>query len=263
MTFRMTRAPDDAWRDFDTDNPDPGYYQFDWLSARHPDLYDHFALSSTGLANAALELIDFSSKTVVDVGAGTGRFAAGIAPHCRRVLCVEAYEGPATFGAERLDGSNCTYVRGDRAHLPVADSSIDIVTCCWAELDLAEANRVTKPGGWVIHAGGALEEPDELTPILAPDFPALVAPLRHPDLLTPDRPPRDYVLDVSGRPDIAFVDDVVSVHDFTFVADHGDPDEAAAIYGRLFGPRSGAYLRDRRQSTVWSRQRIFYGRVAK
>jgi hypothetical protein len=27
-------------------NPQPGYFQFDWISARHPDLYHRFELST-------------------------------------------------------------------------------------------------------------------------------------------------------------------------------------------------------------------------
>ena len=41
-----TPAPVDAWRTYDIHEPDPGYFQFDWLSARHPDLYHAFAVSS-------------------------------------------------------------------------------------------------------------------------------------------------------------------------------------------------------------------------
>ena len=41
--YKIPAAPVDSWRSFDVNNPDPGFFQFDWLSARHPDLYDRFA----------------------------------------------------------------------------------------------------------------------------------------------------------------------------------------------------------------------------
>jgi hypothetical protein len=54
-------------------DPDPGYFEFDWLSARHPDLYDQFALSTVGLVTELGRLVDLRDATVVEVGAGTGR----------------------------------------------------------------------------------------------------------------------------------------------------------------------------------------------
>jgi hypothetical protein len=46
--YRLQAAPEDAWRTYDERNPMPGYFQFDWLSARHTDLYHKFALSRVG-----------------------------------------------------------------------------------------------------------------------------------------------------------------------------------------------------------------------
>lgn len=47
--YEVEAAPIDDWRDYDVQNPVPGYYEFDWLSSRHPDLYHKFALSTLGL----------------------------------------------------------------------------------------------------------------------------------------------------------------------------------------------------------------------
>ena len=55
----------------------------------------------------------------------------------------------------------------------------------------------------------------------------------------------------------------ILVHDFTYEADYGDSVEAAAIFGRLYGPRVKRYLLDQQKSTVSSRLRIVMSRVKK
>ena len=47
--YQLKAAPMDDWRTYDEHNPVPGYFEFDWLSARHPDLYHTFAQSTVGL----------------------------------------------------------------------------------------------------------------------------------------------------------------------------------------------------------------------
>ncbi len=70
------------------------------------------------------------------------------------------------------------YVRGDRAALPVPDSSVDVVSGVWAELDLHEADRVLWPGGLVIQMGSAPGSLcGALSPILAEDYPDLITDL--------------------------------------------------------------------------------------
>jgi SAM-dependent methyltransferase len=256
----------DAWRVYDADDPDPGYFQFDWLSGRHPDLYHAFALTSDALTSELEGLIDLCGLDVIDVGAGTGRSALGLARTAAHVLAVDAYSSVIAYGEENVRQAgvgNVTYARADRSHLPVADDSVDAVVSCWAELDRIEAERVLKPGGVVVQMGANPFEPGELTPILSVDFPQLVLP-GSPDLLTPDRPPADDTLAAADWwGEISLVDNALHVHDFTYTADYGTPEEAAAIFGRLFGPNAQRYLRERRRSTVWSRLRIWYGRIEK
>src|SRR4051794_28186338 len=58
--FDAPAAPDGAWRSYDPDNPDPRYFEFDWISARHPDLYHQFALSTDGLMKELPEVVDLT-----------------------------------------------------------------------------------------------------------------------------------------------------------------------------------------------------------
>lgn len=55
----------------------------------------------------------------------------------------------------------------------------------------------------------------------------------------------------------------IETHDFTHVADYGDPIEAAAILGRIYGPDAERYMRDCGQSTAAHRLRICYGQIIK
>jgi SAM-dependent methyltransferase len=264
--YDIAAAEPDAWRHYDRDAPDPGYFQFDWLSARHPDLYHRFALTSDALVSELEHLVDLRGLDVIDVGAGTGRSAIGLARTATSVLAVDAYASVIDFGerAVREAGlTNVRYRRGDRSQLPAADGSVDAVVCCWAELDQVEAVRVLKPGGLLVHMGGHPTGPDELTPILSEDFPELVLANRQDSLRDPHRGAVDITLPASDWPDVPMGEDALHAHDFTYTADYGTVEEAAAIFGRLFGPKAAKYLLDRKQATVWSRLRIWYARVEK
>ena len=52
------------------------------------------------------------------------------------------------------------------------------------------------------------------------------------------------------------VKDGMHIHDFTYEADYGTVDEAAAILGRMYGPVASTFVRDREQSTLTWRLRI-------
>jgi SAM-dependent methyltransferase len=271
LGYRVPAAPLDSWRVYDIDDPDPGYFQFDWLSSRHPDLYHRFALSTDGLVEELHRLVDLSGLVVCDVGAGTGRSASGIAVRAREVIAVDAYESVVRFGSRTARGvgaNNVTYVRGDRSRVPIRDASIDAVTCAWAYLDYAEAARILKPSGWLIvmdHAPGSLA--GELTGVLSSwlhdtrGIPPLdVAPAA---LFAEGCPSTDATDPVPSDLGIDVVDGTLRVHDFTYTASYDSPQELAAIAGRIYGPRAASYIEQRSQATLAWRLRISYAQVKK
>ena len=91
FSYDTQAAPADAWRTYDPINPSPGYYQFDWISARHPDLYHQYAVTSVGLIEQFVRLVDLTGLDVLDVGAGTGHSTIGAARKARHVTAVDAY----------------------------------------------------------------------------------------------------------------------------------------------------------------------------
>jgi ubiquinone/menaquinone biosynthesis C-methylase UbiE len=261
----MKPAAPDSWRTFDVQNPDPGYFQFDWLSARHPDLYHKFALSTEGLMSELDKLVDLSDLVVVDVGAGTGRATMAAARRAKEVIAVDAFESVVAYGTDQIEAAglrNVTYKVGSRDSLPVADSSVDAVISAWAVLNYQEAYRVLKAGGYLIELGGVAGSLcGELTETLASTYPDLITEVTPAEQFDPNYPTKDSTIEEPWN-GITFKDGL-RVHDFTYVADYGSEDEAAAIFGRLYGPLASKYIHDRQQSTVAWRLRIYCGQVSK
>ncbi len=89
---------------------------------------------------------------VLDVGAGNGVLASGLAGHGADVVALDVAWGMVSRGCRRL--SDMAWVQADAAALPVASGKLDMVISSsayqWVD-DLpgafAEARRVLKPGG--------------------------------------------------------------------------------------------------------------------
>lgn len=264
--YSLKAEPAGAWRKYDETNPVPGYFQFDWLSSAYPDLYHAFALSTVGLMDKLDSLVDLSGLDVVDIGAGTGRSSEGAARCAKKVYAVDAYESVVGFGKARLEKEgvrNVEYVVGDRDRLPLGDSSVDVAIAAWAELNPREAYRVLRDGGLLVQMGSVPEALcGELSAVLAPDYPWIGTSIAPDGEFDPSFPDSVRLADASvfgGVP----VEGPVSLHRFTYVADYGDWRDAAAITGRLYGPKARAYFESRRQSTFSWRLQIALARVRK
>jgi SAM-dependent methyltransferase len=90
-------------------------------------------------------------KTVVDVGAGTGKLTRLLGASGARVLAVE----PIPEMRALIDGAD-EVLEGTAESLPLADGAADVVTVAqalhWFDLDkaLPELHRVLKPGGFLV-----------------------------------------------------------------------------------------------------------------
>ena len=264
--YKLRAAPVGAWRNYDENNPVPGYFEFDWLSSRHPDLYHRFALSTDGLMEKPHTLIDLTGADVVDIGAGTGRSAIGAARKAKRVFAVEIYASVVTYGKSQLQQSNTTnvhYINGDREHLPLPESSMDVAINAWAELNPHEAYRVLKPKGVLIQLGAIPNALcGEITPELVSDYAWLPQECAPVEVFEPEYPDTCLSADNSIWDDIP-ITGPIHIHQFTYVADYLEYTEAAEMTGRLYGPKAKGYFMTRKQSTISWRLQIIQGQVSK
>ena len=114
-------------------------------------------------------IADFRGKTVVDLGAGTGRLSCMAAPLARQVVAVDFAPDMLRVAAEklaRIRADGWRTVLADMRDLPLPDRSADIVTAGWSvcylagshiqdreqNLDrvLGECGRILRDGGTII-----------------------------------------------------------------------------------------------------------------
>ncbi len=264
--YKLQAAAADSWRIYDEKDPLPGYFEFDWLSSRHPDLYHKFALSTVGLLNKLHTIVDLTGCDVIDIGAGTGRSSVEAAKKAKRVFAVDRYESVVFFGKKQLQQTHTTnvqYINGDRDHLPLRENSADVSINAWAELNPWEAYRVLKPNGYLIQLGAVPNALcGELTAELAADYPWLPRDCAPVEVFEPDYPDTQDTADNSIWNDIPVLGSI-NICQFTYVANYQDYSEAAAILGRLYGPKAKHFFLRKKQSTLSWRLQIIIGQVRK
>jgi len=112
------------------------------------------------------ELADLTGKTVLDIGAGSGRLTFAAAEKAAWVYASEPVGTLREFMRDKIKSEGIANVRvldGLVTELPFPDDTFDIVMSGhvigdeW-DAELAEITRVCKPGGWLLDCPG-----DELT----------------------------------------------------------------------------------------------------
>jgi ubiquinone/menaquinone biosynthesis C-methylase UbiE len=112
-----------------------------------------------------LENIRADDRRILDIGCGTGQFAAAVHKRCpqARVYGLDLSGQMLRQGAKRCDGAGgaIQLVQGDSARLPFADDAFDVVTCAHSfhhypsqSNVLAEMHRVLRPGGRLMIVDG-------------------------------------------------------------------------------------------------------------
>lgn len=112
------------------------------------------------LTYAVAKIAPTEQETVLEVAAGTGVCGRALAPHVRRVTCLDMTPAMLAVGraqAEQAGLSHMTFVLGDAAALPFPDAGFDIVLSRLAfhhfpavEPPFAEMVRVLRPGGRLV-----------------------------------------------------------------------------------------------------------------
>ena len=108
------------------------------------------------------ELADFTGRLVLDVGAGAGRLAFAAAEQARHVYASEPVDRLREFMRAKIQREgvgNVTVLDGMCECLPYEDSIFDLVMSGHVlgddyDKELAELERVVKPGGWILDCPG-------------------------------------------------------------------------------------------------------------
>ena len=127
-----------------------------------PELTENLPYVKDWDAVRLLELTDFKNKTVLDIGAGTGRLAFAAAPLAKYVYASEPVDRMREFMREKakmLKIDNVYVIDGTVENLAFPDESFDIAMSGHVigddyDAELLEIERVTKPGGWIIDCPG-------------------------------------------------------------------------------------------------------------
>jgi ubiquinone/menaquinone biosynthesis C-methylase UbiE len=123
-----------------------------------PELYEleNLAADPHGRVAAAMrEIADWTGRTVLDIGCGTGFHLPLWAASAERVVGVEPHPPLAALARRRTKKlEHVTVLRGTAESLPVPDASVDVAHARWAyffgpgsEPGLRELDRVVRRGG--------------------------------------------------------------------------------------------------------------------
>ena len=108
------------------------------------------------------EVVDLTSKRVLDIGSGNGRLAFAAAEKAAEVYAVEPVETLRYFLRERCKAENIRNIRvteGFVEDLPYPDNTFDVVISGHVvgdnyDAEIAEMERVCKPGGVILDIPG-------------------------------------------------------------------------------------------------------------
>jgi SAM-dependent methyltransferase len=99
------------------------------------------------------------NELVVDVGTGTGHTALALAPYAREVIAID-FTVPMLDAARQLAEERqiktIRFVESDAHALPLANSSVDVVTCRHAAHHFIDAAQVVSEWARVLKPGGKL-----------------------------------------------------------------------------------------------------------
>jgi len=142
----------------------------DWIIyVTTPD--DYHRQSFVGWDESELtSLTDYSCKTVVDIGSGTGKQAFAVAPLAKSVYCVEPVWNLRRYLKKRAvkeNFNNIFIVDGIIQKLPFAASFADVTVSGHVVGDdivseTAEMERITKSGGIIILCPGNIDADNDI-----------------------------------------------------------------------------------------------------
>jgi len=129
-----------------------------WADSVAGDMERHYSPGRTWEATtrALAQLLDLND--VLDIASGDGVLAELLAPHARKIVCLDISERVVAAGKKRLgEFDHVDFELGDMHELPVADESFDTVLLMHAltytsdpASVFSEVARVLRPGGQLL-----------------------------------------------------------------------------------------------------------------
>jgi len=141
----------------------------EWKSIyKKPERYDPLTkwLDPTEIEfKTILKIVDFKDKTVLDVGAGTGRLTIPISEIAKKVCAIEPHEDMINYMEKKVvEIDNIEVKRASAEDIPYPDDFFDVVICSWViqhfkdfKKSFSEMKRVIKKNGILLvvyHNGG-------------------------------------------------------------------------------------------------------------
>jgi len=129
--------------------------------------------------NQLFDLVDLTGKTVLDIGAGTGRLTFAAAEKAAWVYASEPVGTMREFMRDKIKRERIKNVRvldGLVTEIPFPDNIFDVVMSGHVvgddyEAEVAELTRVCKNGGWLVDCrGDSIDEGKDLNDEPAPQF---------------------------------------------------------------------------------------------
>jgi ubiquinone/menaquinone biosynthesis C-methylase UbiE len=133
------------------------------------DRYDLLISKQPNLAKVIEEIRAFEGLDIIDMGAGTGRFTALLAPKAKSIVAIDSSESMLGITAKKLQDAGLANYQShvaDHRNLPIRDQSADLVVAGWSICYLGSTNvqnwkenikkvmkeimRILRPGGSII-----------------------------------------------------------------------------------------------------------------
>ncbi|MBM4413081.1 MAG: class I SAM-dependent methyltransferase [Chloroflexi bacterium] len=133
----------------------PDYREI-YQDAHHAERYHQLVSREDyqgNIRNEIMRHVDLSHADVLDMGSGTGRVAALMAPYARTLTISD--RAPAMLAvAQRLLGPTVRSITADNRHIPLPDAQFDLITAGWSFGHTTE----WVPGAWQADVRAAVSE---------------------------------------------------------------------------------------------------------
>lgn len=93
-------------------------------------------------------LAPLAAKSLLDLGCGEGWYTGALAAVAKEVVGLDIAKPAVQLAAKRH--KNIRWIVGSSAHLPLADSSVDLLASLFTPLNVPEMRRVLAPGGHLL-----------------------------------------------------------------------------------------------------------------